>query len=105
MVAMVRGGGRSAPIAKIAFEVAGAVGKIVPHDQSQVLVAAIPVLAGDRSETSIGEQRIYPTLMIAVIVDTGVGVKPHALEVIVHDEVHDTGNGVRAVGRGRATRQ
>ena len=51
------------------------------------------------------EQWIDPTFVVAMVVDACVGIEANALEVIVHDEVHDAGHGVRAVGRGSAAGQ
>src|SRR6516164_8546101 len=100
MIAVIRCDGRRAPIAQISFEVPRAVGEVLSHDEGDVFSRAVPVGAGDGGETRLLEQGVDPGVVVVVVVDAGGGVDPHALEVIVHDEVHDARDGIRAIGRG-----
>src|SRR5580704_19730198 len=105
MITGVRGDGIRTPITEISFEIAGTVGEVVAHDQCQIFVCAVPVAAGGNRGALRTQQRIDPTLMVGVVEDAGVRIDPYTLEMIVHDEVHDTRHGVCTVGRGGTTGQ
>src|SRR5262252_2075530 len=70
------------------------------HDQSDVFVLPVPVGSRDGREMPVFQQTIYERIVIAVVVDAEVGIDTDPLEVIVHDEVHDACDRIRAVGRG-----
>src|SRR6266404_2850503 len=104
MIAVIGGDGRVATIAEVAFEISRTVGEIMTHDQGDILVLTVPVRAGDlrklRGIVFRGFQTVDPRVVVAVVVDARVSIDAHALEVVVHDEVHNTRDGIRAVGRG-----
>ena len=49
--------------------------------------------------------RAGTTVVVLMPVEVVLGRDFHALEVLLHDEVDDAGHGIRAVDRGRATRE
>jgi len=102
MIAVIRRNRRVPAIAEIALEVTCAVGERLSQDERYVLVRTVPVRSGDRREVLSGEQRIVPTGVVIVVVNTCTPVNAYAFEMIIHHEVHDTGDGVSAI-RGRGT--
>ena len=99
MISMVSRGRVRSTVAQVALHVPRAIGEILAHDDREFFVAAIPVRARNRREAPGRQQRIEVTLMVAVVVDAGVGIQAHALEMIVHDEVDHAANGICAVCR------
>ncbi len=102
MVAVIGRDGRGSTIAQVALHVPGAVGKRLTQDDREVFVIAVPIGAVDRGKVLGLEERIDPRGMIAMVVNPEVRIQSHSLEMVVHDEVDDAGDGIRAVGRRRA---
>jgi hypothetical protein len=91
-------------IGVIGRDVALAVRRVQTKNGAEVARTAVPGAARNRVAGGPFEA-LHVAVVLAMLIDAGLHIQLHALEVVLHDEVHDAGDGVRTVGRRGAAGQ
>src|SRR6185437_12650412 len=80
-------------------DVALALGKVSAEKGAEVLAAAVLDVACQRRDTKLRQQRVHVAAVLIVLVLAQLAGDLQSLKVLLHDEVHDPGDRIRAVYR------
>ncbi len=91
-------------VAEVHGRVAAAVRRVDARDERQIPGLAVHDVALGQLEIARPHQ-VGDVAVAVVLIEAVLRIDAHAFEVVVHDEVHDTGDGIGAVYGGCAARQ
>ena len=77
--------------------------KVRAHQHIERALPAVGTISGRRrGVVEVPHQILHVGVMVVVVVLVELAIKLNALEVLLHDEVDDAGDGVGTVSRGRS---
>lgn len=101
-IAAVLGDGIDVPIAEVAGDIAPAVFGVGAHGHIDTGRGAVRDVVRRLLEAGIRNLLLYGIVALVVLVTRILPVELKALVIRLHDEIDDSGHGIRAVGRGGA---